>query len=203
MLYAQDVRVWEIPSKGELQELVKAKLDLEERIEGWLERDMSIVSNDLMVIGRQLQTDFGGIIDLLCLDRAGNTVILELKRDKTPRDIVAQVLDYASWVQGLSYDAITEIANAYPGSQGLESDFNSRFDVELPETLNGQHRMLIVASSIDASTERIVNYLSNSYGVDINVVSFQYYRNKEGREFLARVFPHRSCPSCRKCQYQG
>ena len=40
-------------------------------------------------------------IDLLAIDADGNLHVLELKRDKTPRDVVAQVLDYGSWVTTL------------------------------------------------------------------------------------------------------
>jgi len=184
----KDVRIWEIEAGERLAELEKAKLDLEERIEAWLEQDIFIISDDLLVIGRQVTTDFGGAIDLLCLDRSGDTVVVELKRDKTPRDITAQVLDYASWVKDLSNERITELADQYLKDRGpLDRAFEQRFGDELPETLNGQHKLLIVASEIDSSTERIVNYLSDTYGVDINAVSFQYFRHREG-EFLARVF---------------
>ncbi len=185
----KDVRIWEVHSKDELIELKSARLDLEERIEVWLERDISIISDDLLVIGRQVGTSFGGVIDLLCLDGNGDAVIVELKRDKTPRDITAQVLDYASWVQDLTSERIIELADLYLGDQGpLEQAFEQRFGEELPETLNGHHKMLVVASEIDASTERILNYLSDTYGVDINAVSFQYFHHREHKEFLARVF---------------
>jgi uncharacterized protein YeaO (DUF488 family) len=185
----EDVRIWEVGAGDKLTELGKAKLDLEKRIETWLEQDISIISDDLLVIGRQVTTNFGGAIDLLCLDHNGDAVIVELKRDKTPRDITAQVLDYASWVKELSNERITELAEQYLGERGsLEQAFEQKFGEELPETLNGQHKMLIVASDIDASTERIVNYLSDTCGADINAVSFQYFRHVDNREFLARVF---------------
>lgn len=52
--------------------------------------------------------------------------------------------------------------------------FSQRFGgKELPEVLNEQHKMLIVASEIDDSSERIINYLSDTYGVSINAVTFQ------------------------------
>jgi RecB family endonuclease NucS len=92
----EDIRIWEIVDGDKLKEIKKDKLNLEERLEKWLEKDISIISDDLFVIGRQVGTDFGGAIDLLCLDHNGDVVIVELKRDKTSREITAQALDYAS-----------------------------------------------------------------------------------------------------------
>jgi hypothetical protein len=186
---AQDVKVWEIIDKDTLKEIRKSKLDLEERLENWLEKDISIVSNDLLVIGRQVETGFGGIIDLLCIEYDGDIIIVELKRDKTPREITAQLLDYASWVRDLSNDKITEIADGYLGDEGpLDEAFKRKFGTEIPEILNEHHKMMVVASEIDSSSERIIKYLSDSYGVGINAITFQYFQNEEGREFLARVF---------------
>ena len=185
----QDIKIWEIRDRDNLKEIRKAKLDLEERIENWLEKDISIIANDLLVIGRQVETDFGGVIDLLCLELDGDVIIVELKRDKTPREISAQTLDYASWVKDLSNDKITEIANKYLGEKGpLENVFKKKFGNDLPETLNEHHSMLIVASEIDSSTERIIKYLSDSYGVGINAATFQYFHDENEKEFLARVF---------------
>ena len=62
-----------------------------------------------MLIGRQEKTQFGGIIDLLAIAPDGSLVLIELKRDKTPREIVAQSLDYASWVGSLEADKIARI----------------------------------------------------------------------------------------------
>jgi hypothetical protein len=185
----QEVRMWRILDGRNLKEIKTGKLDLEERIEDWLEQDISIVSDDLLVIGRQVETDFGGIIDLLCLERDGDLVILELKRQKTPREITAQVLDYASWVKDLPNEKITDIANNYLGDRApLGEAFGNQFGVELPEILNEHHKMLIVASEIDDSTERIIKYLSDSYGVSINATTFEYFRDEDGSEFLSKVF---------------
>jgi RecB family endonuclease NucS len=81
---AEEVKIWSIQQGNKLRELQKSRLDLEERIEDWVSEDISILSNDLLVIGRQLPTDFGGFLDLLCLNSNGDTVIVELKRHKTP-----------------------------------------------------------------------------------------------------------------------
>ena len=172
----QDVKVWEIIDRDTLKEIHKSKLDLEERLESWLEKDISIVSNDLLVIGRQVETDFGGIIDLLCVDYNGDIVIVELKRDKTPREVTAQTVDYASWVKDLSNEKITEIANRYLRENGpFEEAFKTKFGTEIPEILNDHHKMLVVASEIDSSSERIIKYLSDSYGVVCYLVIFSFH----------------------------
>jgi len=185
----EDIRIWEISDGKTLKEIKKSKLDLETRLEQWIKEDIRIVSDDFINIGRQIETDFGGVIDLLCLDRNGDLVIIELKKEKTPRDIVAQVLDYASWVKDLSNERITDIANKYLGTKGpLERAFKDKFDEELPEILNESNKMLIVASEIDSSTERIVSYLADSFSVPINAISFQYFQDDSGKEYLARAF---------------
>lgn len=184
----EEVRLWRIEGGDKLREITRSPLDLEARIEVWIERDISVLSQGLLVIGRQVPTDFGGFIDLLCLDQSGDVVVVELKRDKTPREITAQTLDYGSWVKDLSNQRITDIAETYLGQGKLEEAFKSRFGADLPETLNENHRLLIVASQIDASSERIIKYLSDSYGVNINAATFQYFKEQNGSEVLARVF---------------
>lgn len=185
----QDIKIWEIKGDIELKEVQKTPLDLEKRLEDWIAKDISIVSEDYLIIGRQVVTAFGKLIDLLCLDANGDVVILELKRDKTPRDVVAQALDYASWVNDLSREDILSIAQSYSGfSSSLDEVFKKKFKIDLPETINGEHSIIIVASEIDASTERIVRYLSDKHNVAINVIQFQYHKNSNNEELLSRIF---------------
>lgn len=153
----------------------------EEELERQLENDPSRVNSDLLVIGRQVRTDFGGIIDLLCIDKNGCTVVIELKKGRTPRDVTAQTLDYASWAKGLSRRRLAQIAGSYLSSRtgsrsSLTTAFREKFDKALPDRLNASHRSIIVVGVVDASkravdpsTERIVKYLA-----DLNVpLSYQ------------------------------
>lgn len=185
----QEVRLWELTEGDALKEISKSKLNLEERIENWLENDISIISYDLLVIGRQVETDFGGIIDILCLDEDGDVVIVELKRDKTPREITAQVLDYASWVKDLSNERVTEIANHYYKNDiTIEEVYRNKFGKDYPEVINDSHKMMVVASTIDSNSERIIKYLSSTYGVSINAITFSFFQSEDEREYLSRVF---------------
>ncbi len=180
-----EIRLWKVEG-NQPTKIVQQKIYLEVRLEDWIVHDASLISNDLLVIGRQVATEHGGIIDILALDYEGNLVVIELKRDKTPRDIVAQVLDYASCLDGLSAERIGEIAGSYFGQTTLESAFKEKFRTSYPEILNERCRMYIVASQIDNASERIVKYLSERYSVDINVVTFSFFRTPEG-DLLART----------------
>ena len=74
-------------------------------------RQPAILSSHWMLIGRQEVTSHGGRIDLLAIAPDGSLVLIELKRDRTPREIVAQALDYASWVaahSGAAEDCVSE-----------------------------------------------------------------------------------------------
>ena len=105
----QEVRLWEVICGKRLRNIPGSKISLEEQLEDWLANDISLLDPNLLVIGRQAYTDFGKVMDLLCLDRVGDTVVVELKKGQTPRDTVAQALEYASWVKDLSHDRIQKL----------------------------------------------------------------------------------------------
>src|SRR5687767_9604834 len=89
-----EVGLWRV---GEtLEPLTPARFDLESRLEDLIALDCSVLGSDLLIIARQ-QNAFGKRIDLLAIDPEGRMAIIELKRDKTPRDVVAQVLEYGAW----------------------------------------------------------------------------------------------------------
>jgi Endonuclease NucS len=184
---ADEVHLWQIGANERLIEIGRGRLDLESRLQEWLAQDISVLDPGLLVIGREVKTDFGGLIDMVCIDADGDLVVVELKRDKTPREITAQVLDYASWVVNLSNERVTAIANDHLGG-AFDEAFRARFGFDLPETLNGDHRVVVVGSEIDAGSERIIRYLSDTHGVNINAATFEYFQLPDRSELLARVF---------------
>ncbi len=177
--------LWKVNGKA-LDEVQPSCLELEQRLEEWLAKDPSLTGMNVLLIGRQVQTEYGGRIDLLGMDGDGNLVVFELKRDKTPRDIVAQTLDYASWVKDLSYEELEEIARNFL-AKPLRDAFEERFDSPLPEQMNGSHSLVIVAAELDDSSERIVEYLAETHGVSINAVFFTFFE-AGGQEFLGRAW---------------
>jgi hypothetical protein len=166
--------------------LTVGRLPNEQLLEDMIIRDPRILSTEWMSIGRQEITGFGGRIDLLAIAPDGSLVLVELKRDRTPREVIAQAMDYASWVEQLTADRIAQIYQRFSGGGNLDEAFAQRFGSELDEeTLNGSHQIIIVASELDASTERIVNL--NDKDIAINVVFFQVFEH-EGQQLLSRAW---------------
>ena len=166
----------------ELKPLTRSRLANEATLQGWVADDPSKVGLDVLVIGREVATENGGRIDILAMNQDGDLSIIELKRDRTPRDVIAQVLDYASWVASLDTVDVHEIAQRQLG-RPLGEAYKERFDGRLPETLNTSHNMVIVASEFDASSERIVKYLANEHGVAINTAFFTIFK-EDDQQFL-------------------
>ena len=167
--------------------LITSRLASEQQLEDMIVRDPRILSSEWMLIGRQEITSHGGRIDLLAIAPDGSLVLIELKRDRTPREIIAQALDYASWVEQLGAEKIAQFYQRFSGGGSLDEAFQKRFGIELDEeTLNQSHQIIIVASELDPSTERIIGYL-NARDIAINVVFFQVFEHG-AEQLLSRAW---------------
>jgi|tagenome__1003787_1003787.scaffolds.fasta_scaffold20983252_4 hypothetical protein len=181
---ALSMDLWKV-ERGELQPVPTFLMDVEQRLEDWLAADPSLTGLELLIIGRQVVTPNRGRVDLLAMDPDANTVILELKRAKTPREVVAQVLDYASWVQKLSLAELDSICQEYR-KQSLADAYRDRFGSAITDAVNEDHALVIVAAALDESSERIVQYLGDR-GININVVFFNLFRSGD-QELVGRAW---------------
>ncbi|MET3710772.1 hypothetical protein ABIC65_001474 [Sphingomonas trueperi] len=165
--------------------LREAALPSEALLEDMIVAEPAMLSDQWMIIGRQVNTGFGGRIDLLALAPDASLVLIELKRGKTPREVVAQAIDYASWAEDLDGDEISRIYTQFSGGGNLTEAFRARFGQPLDEdVLNESHQIVIVASHLDPSSERIVDYL-NKRDIPINVLCFQVFE-ADGGQLLSR-----------------
>jgi hypothetical protein len=174
-------------------------LELEDLLEGWMEQSPEVLGGDVLIIGRQVPTD-AGPIDLLALNGAGDLLVVELKRARAPRDVIAQALDYLSAVEPWDKDKIQAVAIEYfrrvdAPCETLEEAFSSRADVPLGEEgteppvpqgapeLNRRQHLFIVAQYLGAATERMARFLCGK-GVAVTCLVFTYYRTDSGEELL-------------------
>lgn len=155
-----EMAIWKMTDTGP-QPLKFTPLGLESRLESMVVADPSLIGVDLLVIGRQVRTEFGGIIDILAVDSEAHLHVLELKRDRTPREIVAQALDYGSWTQSLTLDQVSGLY-AEQHEEPFDQAFAERFSAPVPDVFNADQQLTIVASdwtrplSESSATYRIV-----------------------------------------------
>jgi hypothetical protein len=169
------------------QSLPVTKLPSEAFLEQMIINRPDILSGPWMLIGQQEHTGFGGRIDLLAIAPDASLVLIELKRDRTPREVVAQALDYAAWVDTLTPDRIAQIYQRFSKGGDLSAAFKAKFGEDLDEdSLNESHQIILVAASLDDSTERIINYL-NARDIAINVIFFQVFQHG-AQQLLSRAW---------------
>lgn len=181
-----EVGFWKLKN-NQIEKIEYTSIETEEKLEDILEKDISILSEDILLIGRQISTSYGKFIDMLGIDVEGNLIVIELKKDKTPRVVVAQTLDYASWVQDLSYEEVLSIFSENNNGKNIEEAFYEKFETSIPDKINESHNIIIVAAELDHETERIINYLSDNYNVPINAVFFRYFKEDKS-EYLSRTW---------------
>ncbi len=160
----------------------------ERQLEDMIVSEPEILSDDWMLIGRQIHTGTG-LVDLLAIADDASLVLIELKRDKTPREVIAQTLDYALWLANLKPEEVVEIYQSKNANASLSDDFRTRFDRVLDEEdepINHSHQLVVVASTLDPSSERIVRYL-NGLNVPINVLTFEIFQHGDTK-FLSRAW---------------
>ena len=180
---ALSMNLWQIEDE-KLEPMSKISLDLEKRLKKWIFDDISILGLDLLILGQEVHTSFGGFIDILAINSEGKLIIIELKRDKTPRDIVAQCFDYGTWVYKLNYSDVIELYEKYKSSD-LEKDFENYFSERLPSKINTDYQIIIVAESLDDSTERIVEHLNTVHGINMNAIFFNVF-SRNGYDYIGR-----------------
>lgn len=173
------------PLGAELEVAKPAKLALEKHLEDWLEKNpWALAEEPLLIVGRQTSAiqETGTVFpDLLALDAEGNLVIIELKKSQAPREVLAQILEYAAWATELSEDDIIAIAANYLGfasdqaEQLVDQRFQETFDVEARPKLKSRLRLFVAAEVIPPSVEKVSRFLRFQHSIDISCVAFSVF----------------------------
>lgn len=158
-----------------------------EDFEQWIKSNPEILGSDIAIIGEQVRTK-SGPLDFLGIDREGNLVIIELKRDKLPREVLAQAIDYAADLSSYEPEQINDICKEFI-DLSLEEFLSEKF----PETnfeevaINQTQRLLLVGFLIEDSLHRMIEWLSEKFNVGINAIVLHYVLTRNGEELLSRT----------------
>lgn len=130
----------------------------------------------------------GGYFDILALDDNGDTVIVELKRGKTPRQVVSQALEYASGIRNEPYDRLEERFEAFRRHSGedslgsLREEHAAFFKIDddpLDEDdFNDDIHLVIVAAEFGDATLNMADLLRD-HGLDVVCVRYQTFTDAD------------------------
>ena len=175
------MKLFGITTEDKFEEYVETDFQTEHResvLENWLENnpDSIVEDGNLLIIGRQVTTNLGSFIDLLAVDRQGDVAIIELKRDRTPRDTLAQALEYASFAEQLDYEQLEDVFRTYTDDQSMNLAQYHRdyFELEVDEApvFNKDQRIVIMGQRITPEIRQTSTgaSTSGSFGIDIAIV---------------------------------
>ena len=163
------------------------RYDLQE----WIAKNPECLGEPLLVIQKEFSAwgeRADRRLDLLLLDKQGNLVIVENKRDDSGREVVAQALTYASFCKTMTKARILDEFRQYQLANGVAEnaiDAEERICNFLDEdqiddvSLNaGQQRIILVAGDYPIEVTSSVLWL-REFNVDISCVRYSVYRDGE------------------------
>lgn len=196
MIFALDEerdRLRHLPKQGH------ASLDILERrdLQEWAIDESRLLGEELLII----TSEFGGFeeildrLDILALDRKGQLVVVELKRDKADRTTDLQAIKYASYCATLTgvdiqkeyqefwSDRRGETLTSETVGQEFQGFLEEESEGEIPVTEEGwaevelgdKPRILLAAGSFGTEVTSPVLWLYQEFGMDITCVRFEVH----------------------------
>ena len=135
--------------------------------------------------------------------------MIELKRDRTPRDVVAQALEYAAFAARLDVDALEGILRVYEHDESLSLADRHRehFGVEEYEAVafNKDQHIVVVGQRVTPEIRRTASFLG-SKGIQVTCVEFTFFQAEGSGRLLSHEIvvgrehakPHRVTSGARR-----
>ena len=127
----------------------------------------------MLTLGMEIVTGYGQYLDNLFVDGNGTLVVAEMKRGKSPRDVIAQVMQYGSFVNKLDWSAIEKFCQKTHG-RSLDDAYMDMFGRSLPRPPKPPHRLLVVAESFDPQVFDDALYGIN-HGIPLALIQFKTF----------------------------
>ena len=159
----------------------------EDDLQRWVDANPHMVNEGtpMLSLGREIETHHGFAIDNLFIDGTGCLVVAELKRGLTPKEVIAQVVNYAAYVTSLEWPDVEAICQKHRRDD-LDMSFRQCFGRALVMADKVDHRLLILAERYEPSVRDAALYLINT-GTPLALLQFTYFEIGENRLFEVRT----------------
>ncbi|MBB1140646.1 endonuclease NucS domain-containing protein [Myroides sp. WP-1] len=161
-----------------LQQLIKTQID--------------VLGEDLLIISEEYSDwqESKKRLDLLAIDRDGNLVVIELKRDNDGFHMDLQAIRYAAMLSMMTYENAIIAFEKYL-SNNSEDSSKARYFISEFLTLNNEDniefgkdiRIILVNTNFSKELTSSVLWLRNK-GLDIKCIQIQPYLNSNNQYFI-------------------
>lgn len=161
-------------------------------IEKWIEDNPLLLGEELLIISKEYDK-FSNIkerVDLLALDKVGNLVIIELKRDDSGKYADLQALRYASYCSTIRLNDVVRLYVDYNLKIGKDLSFEKAEDEILNfienddfEEISDKPRIILAAKEFRPEVTATVLWL-RKFGVDISCIKITPYRYEDDEIIL-------------------
>jgi hypothetical protein len=180
------IGAWEIGDRDVPSRMPEDREFLEKHLEGWIERDPSLLGGDIRWVSRQLVLPDGSRLDLLGLTKDNTWVIAELKAGQVDVSTVLQAIHYFLQIAAMS-DA--ELAQRIRGRNKADDSVAAALNELVSDSAETarDYRLLVAGVGGGDSAELAASILAR-YGltVRIQVITFQLLRDSQGHRILLR-----------------
>ena len=158
----QSLSKW-LPRELELERYLIARSDEDSKVELL---DEHVFGEPLLLLNNQVRTKHGKRADIVALDRMGNAVIIELKRDEGKLGVETQAMQYLADIS--AYKGVRLLTKFKSREQDIKSFLGA--DASLDE-LNRQSRIILMARAFDSSIFSIGEWLASA-GVAFRCIKY-------------------------------
>lgn len=169
--------------------LADAGLKEREHLQEWVVANPQVLGDDVKIIAFEFGrwASFSGALerdrlDVLCLDKDGHLIVVELKRDKAPDTVEMQALKYAALVSRFTRDDLDKVHAQHLTRVRGEAVDSDAAALELDEwaTITEESlrlpRVVLMASAFPTTVTATVVFLHQQLGLDIRLLAFQAYK---------------------------
>lgn len=155
-----------------------------QHLQAALRDNIALLDPELLVVAEEWG-DFEGAnrrIDLLCLDRQGYAVVVELKRTTDGGHMELQALRYAAMVSTMTSDDLERIFAEHLEKMGEDPESAGErltewlADADNDEVPSREVRIVLVAADFSTEVTTTVLWLIELYGLDITCIRLAPYK---------------------------
>lgn len=171
----------QVPATTFADEKILERADLQRA----LREHIGVLGDDLLVVAEEFgDFDVRRRIDLLCVDRRGYLVVIELKRTEDGGHMELQALRYAAMVSAMTFEQLADTYQRHLTAVDPARSENARGQLaDWLEEVGGEDtvlerrvRIILASAGFDTQITTTVLWLNDLYGLDITCVRLTPYR---------------------------